>query len=189
MKHELCKTPKQQIKEYYEKQLEAAKVRSRIKINEEGEKSSKFFFNTEKKNASQKIWTKIKFQDGTYSSNINIILNEQKQFYKNLFTSEGSDQQESNSLPENVDKTLNMEQKESCDANITEQEIKNTIKLLKINKSHGDDGIVAEFYKEYWYLIRKEVTRVLTYELRYVKTGFLRMQKQRRRSASRLPAS
>ena len=73
----------------------------------------------------KKIWTKIKCQDGTYSSNINIILNEQKQFYKNLFTSEGSDQQESNNLLENVDKTLNMEQKESCDANITEQEIKN----------------------------------------------------------------
>ena len=162
LKHE-CKNLKQQIKEYYEKQLEAAKVRSRIKIYEEGEKSSKFFFNTEKKNASQKNWTKIKCQDGTYSSNINIILNEQKQFYKNLFTSEGSDQQEANNLLENVDKTLNMEQKESCDANITEQEIKNTIKLLKINKSPGDDGIVSEFYKEYWYLIRKEFTRVLTY--------------------------
>ena len=85
------------------------------------------------------MWTKIKCQDGTYSSNINIILNEQKQFYKNLFTSEGSDQQESNSLLANVDKTLNMEQRESCDANITEQEIESTIKLLKNNKSPGDD--------------------------------------------------
>ena len=62
-----------------------------------------------------------------------------------------------------MDKTLNMEQKESCDANITEQEIKNTIKLLKINKAPGDNGIVSEFYKEYRYLIRKEFTRVLTY--------------------------
>ena len=35
--------------------------------------------------------------------------------------------------------------------------------MLKINKSPGDDGIVSEFYKEYWYLIRKEFTRVLTY--------------------------
>ena len=130
MKHE-CKNLKQQIKEYYEKQLEAAKVRSRIKIYEEGEKSSKFFFNTEKKNASQKIWTKIKCQNGTYSSNINIILNEQKQFYKNLFTSEGSDQQESINILENIDKTLNMEQKESCDTNITEQEIKKYNKIAK----------------------------------------------------------
>ena len=40
---------KQQIKEYYENQLQAVKIRSRIKCFEEGEKSSKFFFNTEKK--------------------------------------------------------------------------------------------------------------------------------------------
>ena len=79
-----CKNLKQQIKEYYENQLEAAKIRSRIKIYEEGEKSSKFFFNTEKKNAAQKVWIRIKCQDGTYSSDINVILNEQKQFYKKI---------------------------------------------------------------------------------------------------------
>ena len=63
--------------------------------------SSKVFFNTEKKSASNKIWTKIKCQDGTYSSNINVILNEQNSFYKTLFTSEGSDERESNSLLQN----------------------------------------------------------------------------------------
>ena len=156
-----CKYLKQQIKEYYENQLEAAKIRSRIKIYQEGEKSSKFFFNTEKKNASQKLWTKIKCQDGTYSSTINIILNEQKQFYKTLFTSEGSDEQEANIILDNIDKTLTSDQKEFCESNITEQEINNTIKLLKINKSPGDDGIVSEFYREYWYLIRYEFTRVI----------------------------
>ena len=155
------KNLKQQIKEYYENQLEAAKVRSRIKIYEEGEKSSKFFFNTEKKNASEKIWNRIKCQDGTYSSNINIILNEQKQFYKNLFTSEGSDERESSTVLEHVDSVLNNDQKETCDADISEQEIKNAIKILKVNKSPGDDGIVSEFYIEYWYLIHKEFTQVI----------------------------
>ena len=82
-------------------------------------------------------------------------------FIKKLFTSEGSDQQEANIILENVDKTLNNDQKEFCEANITEQEIKTTINLLKINKSPGDDGIVSEFYKEYWYLIHKEFTRVV----------------------------
>ena len=32
---------------------------------------------------------------------------------------------------------------------------------MKINKSPGDDGIVSEFYREYWYLIRYEFTRVI----------------------------
>ena len=51
----------------------------------------------------------------------------------------------------------------NCDAEITEQEIYNTIKLLKTNKSPGDDGIVSEFYKEYWYLIKGTFTEVLRY--------------------------
>ena len=88
-----CKTLKQQIKEYYETQLEAAKIRSRIKTYEEGEKSSIFFLIRKRKTRLTKlIWTKLKCQDGTYSSNINVILKEQKSFYKTLFTSEGSDE-------------------------------------------------------------------------------------------------
>ena len=143
--------------------MESAKIRSRIKCFEEGEKSSAYFFNTEKKNASDKIWTKIKCQDGSYSSNINVILKEQKLFYNALFTSEGTDETEAQSLLNNVDKVLNEEEKQECDAEITEQEIFDTIKLLKNNKSPGDDGIVSEFYKEYWYLIREKFTEVLRY--------------------------
>ena len=50
-----------------------------------------------------------------------------------------------------------------CEGEITEQEIFDTIKLLKTNKSPGDDGIVSEFYKEYWYLIHEQFTQVLKY--------------------------
>ena len=154
---------KQQTKEYYENQLQAVKIRSRIKCFEEGEKSTRFFFNTERKNASDKIWTKIKCKDGSYSSNISVILNEQKMFYETLFTSEGSNEPEAYSLLDKVDKVLNEEEKVICDAEITEQEIYNTIKLLKTNKSPGDDGIVSEFYKEYWYLIKGKFTEVLRF--------------------------
>ncbi|MEW8548721.1 MAG: reverse transcriptase family protein, partial [Candidatus Thiodiazotropha sp.] len=154
---------RQEIKEYYEKQLEAAKIRSRIKTFEDGEKSSKFFFNTERRNATDKIWTKIKCRDGTYKSDINTILNEQRFFYKTLFTSEGTNEKEASALLNNVDESLSTDERELCDKEITEQEICNAIKLLKTNKSPGDDGIVAEFYKEYWYLIHKDFTKVLRY--------------------------
>ena len=100
--------------------------------------------------------TRIKCQDGSYSSNINVILNEQKQFYETHFTSEGSNDIEADTLLDNVVKVLHEDKKLLCDAEITEKEINDTIKLLKINKSPGDDGIVFEFYKEYWYLIREK---------------------------------
>ena len=61
-------------------------------------------------------------------------------FYETLCTSEGSNEPEAYTLLDKVDKVLNEEEKVICDAEITEQEIYNTIKLLKTNKSPGDDG-------------------------------------------------
>ena len=44
---------------------------------------------------------------------------------------------------------------------MTKLEIENAIKLLKIDKSPGEDGIIAEFYKEFWYLIKIELTEII----------------------------
>ena len=32
---------------------------------------------------------------------------------------------------------------------------------MKLNKSPGDDGILAEFYIEYWYLIKPEFMKMV----------------------------
>ena len=54
-----CISLKHTIKEYYEKQTEAAKIRSRVKIFEEGEKSTRYFFNLDKHNISNKYGRKL----------------------------------------------------------------------------------------------------------------------------------
>ena len=92
-----------------------------------------------------------------------IICRNRKRFYKALFTTEGTDETDAQALLNNVDKVLNEEEKQLCDAAINEQEIFDTTKLLKNNKAPGDDGIVSEFYIEYWYLIRERFTEVLKY--------------------------
>jgi biopolymer transport protein ExbB/TolQ len=43
------------IKNYYNKKTEAAKIRSRVKWAEEGEKSTRYFFNLEKKRGQEKL--------------------------------------------------------------------------------------------------------------------------------------
>ena len=86
------------IKQYYDDKCTAARVRSRIQSWEEGEKSSKFFFDLERKNAREKEWVKIKCPDGSTSENIDIILKEQVNFYSKLFTSEGWDGQKAAEL-------------------------------------------------------------------------------------------
>ena len=52
-----------------------------------------------------------------------------------------------------------------CEKDVTQEEIHKVIKLLKNNKSPGDDGIIAEFYQNFWYLIHDELTQVIKFAL------------------------
>ena len=153
------------IKDFYENQTNAAKIRSRIKYFEDGEKSTKFFLNTEKRNASDKTWNKIKCRDGTYKTDIHSILNEQVNFYQTLFTSNGYDNIEAEYFLQNIERKLSEQEKLHCDRDITEDEIFKVITQLKLNKSPGDDGIVSEFYVTYWSLIKHEFTKVIKHIL------------------------
>ena len=154
---------KQKIKEFYEKQTAAAAIRSRVKNYEEGEKSTKYFLNMEKKNIKDKIWNKIKCQDGTYKTDISSMLKEQTNFYKSLFNSNGFNNDDADYFLNHVETKLSEEEKVSCENDVTETEILKVIKQLKQNKSPGDDGIVCEFYTHFWYLIKEEFTNVIKY--------------------------
>ena len=66
---------KEKINDYYSKQLDAVKIRSRVQYYEEGEKSTRYFYNLERKNISNKMWSKIKCNDGSFKTDINSILN------------------------------------------------------------------------------------------------------------------
>ena len=58
-----------------------AKIRSLIKWAEEGEKSTRYFFNLEKKRGQEKLWYRIKSSDDNYKYDIDSIMNEQVEFY------------------------------------------------------------------------------------------------------------
>ena len=107
-----------QIKDFYEKQAAAAKVRSRIKYFKEGEKSTKFFLNMEKKNISDKTWNKIRCADGTYKTDIHSILKEQTTFYQSLFKYNGFNNTDADYLLQHVDKKLNEQEKILCDSDV-----------------------------------------------------------------------
>ena len=100
----------------------------RIKYFEEGEKSTKFFLNTEKKNARDKTWNKIKCNDGTYKTDIKSILNEQVNFYQTLFTSNGYSNIDAEYFLQNINRTLTDQEKLHCDRDTTEDEILKVIK-------------------------------------------------------------
>ena len=129
-----------------------AYVRSRAKWIEEGEKSTKFFFNLEKQNISKNTIKKLKRNDGSYTMNDADIIEEGRNFYKDLYTKESIPSDEINKYLNEVNKLnkLSENQASSLEGLVTKQECESALKIMKNNKSPGSDGIPVEFYKAFW---------------------------------------
>jgi hypothetical protein len=56
---------------------------------------------------------------------------------------------------------LDNNEKETLDEDINLDEISKVIKILKPNKSPGEDGIISEFYQLFWQNIKNEFFEVI----------------------------
>jgi exonuclease III len=143
-----------QINNFYANQAHAAKIRSKSKYIQENEKSTAFFLNLEKRNGKQKLWSKIKTESGEVKVGIENILKEQTRYYKKLYTSENIDLHSAAYLLSNIENKLSNENMSILETNITPSELEKAIFEFKISKSPGEDGIPAEWYQHFWYLVK-----------------------------------
>lgn len=142
-----------------------AMIRSRARYYEEGEKNSKYFFDLEKRNSGKKDIHKLIKNDNSVITNLQMIMEEENSFYKNLYESEQNfstcdDTIKNNFFGTNIPK-LSEESKEKCEGILTEKEILTVLKTTKNNKSPGIDGLPADFYKVFWVDISKLLTNAL----------------------------
>ncbi|KAK3091503.1 hypothetical protein FSP39_020293 [Pinctada imbricata] len=152
---------KTEIKESYKIKSDGYRIRSKIKYYENNEKSTKYFLCQEKNNAKNKIWRKIKLENGDFSTDIKKIMEEQTKFYSNLFSTEGWNLDSAENILQNVDAKLTCDERQALESDITDEELLKSINQLKKNKSPGEDGIIAEFYQTYWEIIKPEFTKLV----------------------------
>jgi hypothetical protein len=88
-------------------------------------------------------------------------MNEQVDFYSKLFQSEGWDANSAHELTRYIVNKLDNNEKETLDEDINLDEISKVIKILKPNKSPGEDGIISEFYQLFWQDIKNEFFEVI----------------------------
>ncbi len=77
-----------------ERKYKGAIVRSRAKYIVEGEKCTKLFFNMEKNRQRAGIIKELRCKDGERVTETQEILKEIKDYYENVFETEGLDQKE-----------------------------------------------------------------------------------------------
>ncbi len=156
------------LNKYYKEKDNRYILRSKIKFVNEGERSSKFFFNLEKSRQSSNVIRHLKDSDGNIKSTDGEILEIAGEFYQKLYSSKNITNEKISEYLDNIDldKKLTNAEKMMCDEKITIKEVENVIKNLKPGKSPGCDGLTTEFYKKFWHVIKEPFTEMLneTYE-------------------------
>ena len=145
---------------------EGARIRSRLKWWEEGEKSSKYFHDLERTKAKSKTWECILDKDKKLIFGTKNIQKRQVEFYKELFTSESVNDDHSFFLGQGG-KQLPPSARDDLEIELSNEEVLSAIKKMAINKSPGQDGITIEFYKSYWNLIGNDLCDVFRYGLKH----------------------
>ena len=138
-----------------EKKVNGIITRAKAKWQAEGEKSTRYFCNLEKKHYLEKTIPKLILEDGVETTDQKAICNEQRCFYQKLYTSAKPilNESHSNLFFDNENPFIQKPSEEevaSCEGPITLQECLAALKNMKNFKSPGIDGFTVEFYKFFW---------------------------------------
>ena len=150
---------KTELQQIYEAKGKGAILRSKVRWVEQGEKSSKYFFNLEKRNFNRKVITEIRREDGKTLLEEHEILKEIESFYGKLYASQVVDNNKAfNDFTSNLQTAkLTDEEREKLEGYITLEECANVLKTFPPGKSPGDDGFTAEFYCCFFDLVSRDL--------------------------------
>ena len=139
------------LESYFDKKTKGASLRSKSIFYEENERSSKYFLNLEKKRGECGIVKKL-IKNDVELTDTKDILTEIHSFYSNLFHRKISKSTTDceNFLDTLVIPQISEDQKKHCDLDISIKDLEDSLFSMCNNKSPGNDGLTAEFYKFFW---------------------------------------
>ena len=90
---------------------------------------------------------RLEMENGVFTTDPNIILQEQWKFYSNLYA---ANPEVCFTLQNSTAMQVTEEDRDSLEQEITMDEISKVVATLKKDKSQGCDSLTAEFYQELW---------------------------------------
>ena len=121
--------------------LEGVKICSCACWLEEGERPSRFFFKFEKEHVEKNLLNSIYTSDGSEVFSHEEIELAHVQFDTNLFAPEPIDRDAQSSLLIEVQASLSQPDHESCEGNISLDELSKSLKTMNTGKAPGPDGL------------------------------------------------
>ena len=146
----LYEETKAELEELAMENIIGVMFRSKVRWYEQGEKNTKYFYSLEKAKYNAKTCYKIIEQDQEIT-NPSEILECQKKFYQNLYS---QDEDVNFNMTNRFGILVSESNRIQQDQQITMKELEEAIKTMNNNKTPGEDGIPADFYKVFWTKIK-----------------------------------
>ena len=153
---------RREIDEIREEKTKGAMMRCKVRWYEEGEKSTKYFLNLEKRNYNKKVISRLRTKHNGITIKPDEIAKEQRQFYKALYSSKiTADENEdlNQAFMATIPQKLTARESQCIEGEITERELLTAVKSMPTGKSPGSDGFTSEFYKAMWNDIKTPLIR------------------------------
>ena len=142
---------KTRLTEIRKNKMEGVMLRSRIRYQDLGEKSTKYFLGLENRQYTNKVMSKITDANGTEYTETKDILKCQGQFYKSPYDKVHISENRSinDCLGENCQK-LSDDSAQTLQGKITYAELLQALKNMKNERSPGLDGFSTEFFNFFY---------------------------------------
>jgi hypothetical protein len=150
----------EQLAQLREQKMQGILLRSKAKYAAQGERVTKYYCNMEKRHYTSKQMFRLVTKDGLTLTNTDDMLNETKEYYKQLYAKR---------IVQNVNlkeyittlPKLNDDEADSLEGEITLEEASKALKNMANDKSPGSDGFTAAFFKFFWKRLGHFVVRSL----------------------------
>ena len=104
------------------------------------------------------------------------IRTEMNNFYRDFFSEEEVDSEAQDWLLNQLGMSLDEQEQDSCEGLLTAKESRKVLNGMDTGKYPGTDGLMAEFYLEFWAVLSNDFVEVLNYDLQ---NGQLSVPQQR----------
>ena len=136
-----------ELKKYLTYKADGARIRSRTLWYQNSERNSRYFFALEKVKYSNKTLSTVQCEDGTITRDERKILNEQKKFYKRLYS---KDPTVAFCFVNNFDIQHTAESQSKMEEEFTFEEFTKALASMARGKAPGNDGLTCAFYVVMW---------------------------------------
>ena len=148
----------------YEQIAKGAIIRSKATWYERNKKSNKYFLNLESHKKAKSSVRKVFDNEGVLIKDPKKILQEIQHFYNNLCK---RDPPRRSFLNNSEIPKLTNDEARICDRKLTVDECYKSLQLFESNKSPGNDGLTAQFYRTFWHTLGNLMVDSLNYSYDY----------------------